>query len=221
MDLCIKTILQKTAIAKTSASTCLSFKSSAAFIKDVKIAHQDRKNTVGKLSLSHTGVVFKGLYFIDIAYYQGLDWFVSKKPAQPILTDQPTDWFKKFNLHALWFRPFTIFQKQCHYQCNFTWQYTKDLLFNDEQFSATQQDKVRGFAQPHAQDQDQGLCLKNEVSMKNPLAFGKILAPLQLFMGLDFAYLYNLYKTNLRTLDFQHTAANLSSWSIGCRYHSN
>lgn len=211
----VKRRLHKTSAHKTLLFIGLTHRKTASYLRDVLISIQNSKCTHTKLGTNHTGLLFSGLYVLDIAYHQGVDWLGAQKDVQPQQPGSPKAQFKKLCLHLFWMRPFSLLRQRLSYQFSFSAQYSQDELLGPDQWAITGLEHVRGFQERYSGKK--GLCLRQEISLHNPCSFSPLLLPLQLLVALDIGYLPKVSSPDPK---LGNKPAALVSWACGCKYNS-
>lgn len=215
----IKCPLYKHRGNKGTISASLHHSRATNLVRDVVIDTQSKPETQGKLEVSHTGVIYQGVYAFSFAYEQGLTWLgaeVDKKQPPPGVraSDMSKRQFKKLNFHGRWNRPFILFKRSFHYQLHWAGQYSKDEIVGTHQLPLTGASQVRGFTDSYTGNK--GIYCQQELSWKHLFPFFKWLYPLNVNLGLDIGYLPQLSNTDPQNTSL---ALVLASFILGCQYH--
>ena len=183
----VKRILFKGKAYKTFAQVGITSKDSASWLEDTFIHNQSRKLHIGHGSLSYTGMIGGGQTTAKITYHQGLPFWGALQDPSPTVSHTPKAQFKKVNLELLWGQHFRLPQQRLmQYQLQYVSQHSKDCLFGSEQLSLAGLEHVRGLA--NSLGADQGFFMRQELTLVHLLAFSRLAAPLQPFLGLDGGY---------------------------------
>jgi hemolysin activation/secretion protein len=207
-------VLSKHKGNKIAAHLGLVSNKTASFLADVRMHNQDRKLTSCSGGISYEGVLGSSQCIADLTYHQGLPLLGALEDPPSPATHQPKAQFKKINLALIWIKFNKLLKRMMvAYQFKFSSQHSPDALFNSEQLSLAGLDRVRGF-QKHCAG-NQGLCMRNELSVYHLFSLSRFTAPLNPFIGLDIGH---LFKEKYATMEAPDTSTPWVSWACGCRY---
>ena len=148
-----------------------------------------------------------------VTYHHGIPLLGAAKDPSSLAAQAPKAQFKKLNLELLWVRLFRLpKQVLLHYQLQCASQHSQDVLFNSEQLSVGGLDRVRGLPTRYAGHQ--GFFMRQELAWMQLLTFSRLTAPLQPFLGLDWAHIRQDASTGL------DTTTTWLGWACGCKYNA-
>ena len=205
----VKRLLFQSRSSKTFAELGLTRKDSTSWLEETLIGNQSRKLSVVDGSLSYTGLLAGGQTTASVSYHQGLPVWGALKDASSATDPKAFKaQFRQLNLSFFWVRfiPLTA-QRWLQYRMQYASQHSRDRLYSSEQMSLAGLDRIRGL--PHTVSIDKGLFVRQEIALSGLLAFNRLTAPLQPFVGLDAGYV-------LDKEPMMNPA--LMGWAAGCRY---
>jgi len=184
MEISVQKLLYRDRTRKTQGQFKLIKRKRHSFINDTEIEVQRQETTAYQLGLLHRQ--YWGSSTIDmLLYYQkGMPWW----QAEPGLTDQvegtATTRYSLYGLNLNIAAPVKLGKVQGRYTFNLRGQYTTDVLYGADQFSIGGRYTVRGFDGEQTLSAENGIIIRNELSVAIPEL------RLEPYLGLDLGHVW-------------------------------
>lgn len=167
-----------------SASANLSLKDAKNYIADQLLAVSSRRLSVLDLEVSVSDRLGGGNANFRLGYSRGLKAFGAMADTAGLTHEDPRAQFEKFTLNGSYFLPFFVFGQEASLASQLTSQMARDALYGSEQISIGGLYSVRGFRN-NTLSGDNGVYLRNTLTVQKPLQLYGHSAGLRLFAGLD------------------------------------
>lgn len=184
LEIGVQKLLYRDKTRKTQGQFKLIKRKRHSFINDTEIEVQRQETTAYQLGLLHRQ--YWGPSTIDLLlYYQkGMPWW----QAEPGLTDHiegtATTRYGLYGLNLNIGTPVKLGKAQGRYNFNFRGQYTTDVLYGVDQFSIGGRYTVRGFDGEQTLSAENGIIIRNELSVAVPKL------RLEPYIGLDLGHVW-------------------------------
>lgn len=164
MNYSLRRIIHRNEVGKTTLGLTLTNKETKNYIDDEKLILSSRKLSVLKLDIGHQRRLFNGMFFGEIAYYEGLKRFGAERDDWEYKdSTSPKAQFQKYTMDINWYKPFKINNQNFSYRFSFSGQYSDDILYSSEKMSIGDDTTVRGFKENSIMG-DKGIYIRNELS---------------------------------------------------------
>ena len=164
MNYSLRRIIHRNEVGKTTLGLTLTNKETKNYIDDEKLILSSRKLSVLKLDIGHQRRLFNGMFFGEIAYYEGLKRFGAERDDWEYKdSTSPKAQFQKYTMDINWYKPFKINNQNFSYRFSFSGQYSDDILYSSEKMSIGDDTTVRGFKENSIMG-DKGIYIRNELA---------------------------------------------------------
>lgn len=164
MNYSLRRIIHRNEVGKTTLGLTLTNKETKNYIDDEKLILSSRKLSVLKLDIGHQRRLFNGMFFGEIAYYEGLKRFGAERDDWEYKdSTSPKAQFQKYTMDINWYKPFKINNQNFSYRFSFSGQYSDDILYSSEKMSIGDDTTVRGFKENSIMG-DKGIYIRNELT---------------------------------------------------------
>lgn len=183
----LKKTLLKQQSTKLGCQIGLTKKGTSSYIDDIFLQTQFVRLTPIHATLSCASFVVGGQFTTEFTYHQGTKLWGSTVDTRDLQKDSARAQFRKFNASIFWLRSFPIIStSSLGYQIKVDCQYTPHYLYDSEQLTLSGFGAVRGLESSYRANN--AYFVKNEITLNNLLSFNRLLAPVQFFLGIDFAH---------------------------------
>lgn len=160
----LRRVIHRNEVGKTTLGLTLTNKETKNYIDDEKLILSSRKLSVLKLDIGHQRRLFNGMFFGEIAYYEGLKRFGAERDDWEYKdSTSPKAQFQKYTMDINWYKPFKINNQNFSYRFSFSGQYSDDILYSSEKMSIGDDTTVRGFKENSIMG-DKGIYIRNELA---------------------------------------------------------
>lgn len=187
---------------KVRWDSVLNLKNKENFVNKEKINVSSRKSASWKNSLSASGRVFNGAYYISASYQRGLLGFGT---SENIPKENSRARYKKYTTYAKYIKPFTLGKNQFVYEFSNSTQFTNNKLYSDEKYTLGNELTVRGYQ--NSISGDKGYFFRNQLYYSLPGWFNGY----RIYTGFDFG----------ETGDKKSQFKTLKGGAIGIDYTTN
>lgn len=164
MNYSLRRVIHRNEVGKTTLGLTLTNKETKNYIDDEKLILSSRKLSVLKLDIGHQRKLFNGMFFGEIAYYEGLKRFGAERDDWEYKdSTSPKAQFQKYTMDINWYKPFKINNQNFSYRFSFSGQYSDDILYSSEKMSIGDDTTVRGFKENSIMG-DKGIYIRNELA---------------------------------------------------------
>ena len=164
MNYSLRRVIHRNEVGKTTLGLTLTNKETKNYIDDEKLILSSRKLSVLKLDIGHQRRLFNGMFFGEIAYYEGLKRFGAERDDWEYKdSTSPKAQFQKYTMDINWYKPFKINNQNFSYRFSFSGQYSDDILYSSEKMSIGDDTTVRGFKENSIMG-DKGIYIRNELT---------------------------------------------------------
>lgn len=164
MNYSLRRVIHRNEVGKTTLGLTLTNKETKNYIDDEKLILSSRKLSVLKLDIGHQRRLFNGMFFGEIAYYEGLKRFGAERDDWEYKdSTSPKAQFQKYTMDINWYKPFKINNQNFSYRFSFSGQYSDDILYSSEKMSIGDDTTVRGFKENSIMG-DKGIYIRNELA---------------------------------------------------------
>lgn len=164
MNYSLRRVIHRNEVGKTTLGLTLTNKETKNYIDDEKLILSSRKLSVLKLDIGHQRRLFNGMFFGEIAYYEGLKRFEAERDDWEYKdSTSPKAQFQKYTMDINWYKPFKINNQNFSYRFSFSGQYSDDILYSSEKMSIGDDTTVRGFKENSIMG-DKGIYIRNELT---------------------------------------------------------
>ncbi|MBS5789825.1 ShlB/FhaC/HecB family hemolysin secretion/activation protein [Fusobacterium sp.] len=164
MNYSLRRIIHRNEVGKTTLGLTLTNKETKNYIDDEKLILSSRKLSVLKLDIGYQRRLFNGMFFGEIAYYEGLKRFGAERDDWEYKdSTSPKAQFQKYTMDINWYKPFKINNQNFSYRFSFSGQYSDDILYSSEKMSIGDDTTVRGFKENSIMG-DKGIYIRNELA---------------------------------------------------------
>ena len=164
MNYSLRRVIHRNEVGKTTLGLTLTNKETKNYIDDEKLILSSRKLSVLKLDIGHQRRLFNGMFFGEIAYYEGLKRFGAERDDWEYKdSTSPKAQFQKHTMDINWYKPFKINNQNFSYRFSFSGQYSDDILYSSEKMSIGDDTTVRGFKENSIMG-DKGIYIRNELT---------------------------------------------------------
>lgn len=164
MNYSLRRIIHRNEVGKTTLGLTLTNKETKNYIDDEKLILSSRKLSVLKLDIGHQRRLFNGMFFGEIAYYEGLKRFGAERDDWEYKdSTSPKAQFQKYTMDINWYKPFKINNQNFSYRFSFSGQYSDDILYSSEKMSIGDDTTIRGFKENSIMG-DKGIYIRNELA---------------------------------------------------------
>lgn len=164
MNYSLRRVIHRNEVGKTTLGLTLTNKETKNYIDDEKLILSSRKLSVLKLDIGHQRRLFNGMFFGEIAYYEGLKRFGAERDDWEYKdSTSPKAQFQKYTMDINWYKPFKINNQNFSYRFSFSGQYSDDILYSSEKMNIGDDTTVRGFKENSIMG-DKGIYIRNELA---------------------------------------------------------
>lgn len=164
MNYSLRRVIHRNEVGKTTLGLTLTNKETKNYIDDEKLILSSRKLSVLKLDIGHQRRLFNGMFFGEIAYYEGLKRFGAERDDWEYKdSTSPKAQFQKYTMDINWYKPFKINNQNFSYRFSFSGQYSDNILYSSEKMSIGDDTTVRGFKENSIMG-DKGIYIRNELA---------------------------------------------------------
>ena len=184
MEISVQKLLYRDRTRKTQGQFKLIKRKRHSFINDTEIEVQRQETTAYQLGLLHRQYWGSSTIDMPLYYQKGMPWW----QAEPGLTDQvegtATTRYSLYGLNLNIAAPVKLGKVQGRYTFNLRGQYTTDVLYGADQFSIGGRYTVRGFDGEQTLSAENGIIIRNELSVAIPEL------RLEPYLGLDLGHVW-------------------------------
>lgn len=207
MNYSLRRVIHRNEVGKTTLGLTLTNKETKNYIDDEKLILSSRKLSVLKLDIGHQRRLFNGMFFGEIAYYEGLKRFGAERDDWEYKdSTSPKAQFQKYTMDINWYKPFKINNQNFSYRFSFSGQYSDDILYSSEKMSIGDDTTVRGFKENSIMG-DKGIYIRNELAYNYNF--------LEPFIAFDIGRVKDVTKDEY----YEKYGTELSGASIGVRVY--